>query len=108
MTEARIPRCPSHPPAPRRGAGLRDDTALHSRGPLVLTTDTLVEGVHYLATDPAEDVAWKLVAVNLSDLAAKGATPVGVLLNYPLAGDSAWDRAFLGGLNKRCSASPAR
>ncbi|MEO7688619.1 MAG: thiamine-phosphate kinase [Sphingomonas sp.] len=80
---------------------LRDDTALlAATGPLVLTTDTLVEGVHYLATDPAEDVAWKLVAVNLSDLAAKGATPVGVLLNYPLAGDSAWDRAFLGGLNE--------
>jgi len=81
--------------------GLRDDTALLTiAGPLVLTTDTLVEGVHYLPTDPAEDVAWKLVAVNLSDLAAKGATPVGVLLNYPLAGDDAWDRAFLGGLNE--------
>jgi len=80
---------------------LRDDTALLTTpGPLVLTTDTLVEGVHYLSTDPAEDVAWKLVTVNLSDLAAKGATPVGVLLNYPLAGDSAWDRAFLGGLNE--------
>ncbi|MEP7006860.1 MAG: thiamine-phosphate kinase [Sphingomonas bacterium] len=81
--------------------GLRDDTALlAATGPLVLTTDTLVEGVHYLSTDPAEEVAWKLVAVNLSDLAAKGATPVGVLLNYPLAGDSAWDHAFLGGLNE--------
>jgi thiamine-monophosphate kinase len=80
--------------------GLRDDTALLTpTGPLVLTTDTLVEGVHYLATDPAEDVAWKLVAVNLSDLAAKGATPVGVMLNYPL-GDDAWDRAFLEGLDE--------
>ena len=80
---------------------LRDDTALlATAGPLVLTTDTLVEGIHYLPADPAEDVAWKLVAVNLSDLAAKGATPVGVLLNYPLAGDYAWDRAFLAGFGE--------
>jgi len=62
--------------------GLADDTA--RLGDLVLTTDTMVEGVHYLSTDPAADVAWKLVAVSLSDLAAKGATPEGVLLNYPL------------------------
>ena len=86
---------PLHPAA----RGLRDDTALlNPTGPLVLTTDTLVENIHYLPTDPAQDVAWKLVAVNLSDLAAKGATPVGVMLNYPLAGDDAWDRAFLAGL----------
>ena len=86
---------PLHPAA----RGLRDDTALlDTAGPLVLTTDTLVEGIHYLPTDPAQDAAWKLVAVNLSDLAATGATPVGVMLNYPLAGDDAWDRAFLAGL----------
>lgn len=71
-----------------------DDAAVV--GGLVLTTDTLVEGVHFLATDPAADVAWKLVAVNLSDLAAKGALPEGVLLNYPLT-DAAWDAAFLSG-----------
>lgn len=65
----------------------------------MLTTDTLVEGVHFLGSDPAGDVAWKLVAVNLSDLAAKGAVPEGVLLNYPL-GDDAWDRAFVGGLGE--------
>ena len=69
---------PLHPGA----LGLRDDAA--RLGTLVLTTDTLVEGVHYLSDDPPEDVAWKLVATNLSDLAAKGAKPVGVLLNYPL------------------------
>jgi len=76
-------------------AGLRDDAA--RLGELVLTTDTIVEGVHYLAADAPADVAWKLVAVNLSDLAAKGATPEGVLLNYPL-GEDGWDRAFLDGL----------
>ena len=40
--------------------------------------------MHYLSSDPAGDVAWKLVATNVSDLAAKGAVPVGVMLNYPL------------------------
>ncbi len=75
--------------------GLRDDTAMI--GGHVVTTDTLVEGIHFLPTDPPEDVAWKLVATNLSDLAAKGAVPAGILLNYPL-GDDDWDAAFLRGL----------
>ena len=87
MTEAdfltALRTLPLHPGA----LGLRDDAA--RLGNLVLTTDTLVEGVHYLATDPPQDVAWKLVATNLSDLAAKGAVPVGVLLNYPLRGSPA-------------------
>ena len=82
MTEAEflaaLRKLPLHPGA----QDLRDDTARLEE--LVLTTDTIVEGVHYLARDPAEDIAWKLVAVNLSDLAAKGATVEGVLLNYPL------------------------
>ena len=50
---------------------LLDDAAVV--GPHVLTTDTLVEGVHFLPADSPEDVAHKLLAVNLSDLAAKGA-----------------------------------
>ena len=99
MTEAeflqRLRTIPLHPGA----LGLRDDAA--RLGSLVLTSDTLVEGVHYLPDDPPQDVAWKLVATNLSDLAAKGAVPVGVLLNYPLrkspAGDG-WDAAFVEGL----------
>ena len=74
---------------------LTDDVALLAG--LVITTDTLVEGVHFLPADPPRDVAWKLVATNLSDLAAKGAMPEGVLLNYPLSGDG-WDRTFLSGL----------
>ncbi len=97
MTEAEfiaaLRGLPLHPAA----RGLNDDTAVLDAGPLVVTTDTLVEGVHFLSTDPARDVAWKLVATNLSDLAAKGAIPKGILLNYPL-GDDAWDRAFLDGL----------
>lgn len=90
---AALRRLPLHPAA----RGLDDDTALLDAGPLVVTTDTLVEGVHFLPTDPPQDVAWKLVVTNLSDLAAKGAKPEGILLNYPL-GDDAWDRAFLEGL----------
>ena len=81
--------------------GLADDAAvLTARGDLVLTHDMLVEGVHYLATDPPEDVAWKLVAVNLSDLAAKGARPRGVLLGYSLGGDGGWDARFTDGLGR--------
>ena len=79
--------------------GLKDDVAvLDIAGRcLVLTHDMLVEGVHYLPDDPPEDVAWKLLAVNLSDLAAKGARPIGALLGYTL-GEAEWDRAFVEGL----------
>jgi thiamine-monophosphate kinase len=79
--------------------GLADDAAvLEVAGTtLILTHDMIAEGVHFLADDPPGDVAWKLVAVNLSDLAAKGARPLGVLLGFAL-GDEAWDRAFVEGL----------
>ena len=79
--------------------GLIDDVAVLQVGgeTLVLTHDMMVEGVHYLPDDPPEDVAWKLVAVNLSDLAAKGARPIGVLLGYAL-GDGDWDSAFARGM----------
>lgn len=81
--------------------GLRDDVALLAPPPgrsLVLTHDMIVEGVHFLPVDTPADVAWKLVAVNLSDLAAKGATPLGALLGYPLSTEPGWDEAFLDGL----------
>ncbi|MGZ8281873.1 MAG: thiamine-phosphate kinase [Allosphingosinicella sp.] len=78
---------------------LRDDAAVLDFGgrKLVLTCDMIVEGVHFRADDPPQDVAWKLVAVNLSDLAAKGARPLGVLLGYALGSDE-WDAAFAAGL----------
>ncbi|WP_188061972.1 thiamine-phosphate kinase [Sphingobium sp. KCTC 72723] len=87
----------AHDPAAQ---GLRDDVAVLPVGDtrLILTSDTMVEGVHYLPTDPPADIGWKLAAVNLSDLAAKGARPVGCLLNYALSGDDGWDAAFLEGL----------
>lgn len=80
--------------------GLADDVAVLAIGGenLVLTHDMLIEGVHYLASDPPADVAWKLAAVNLSDLAAKGAEPIGALMGYALGPDEAWDGAFAEGL----------
>jgi len=99
MTEAEflaaLRTLPLHPAA----RGLRDDAARLTQAPLVVTTDTLVEGVHFLPGDAPQDVAWKLVATNLSDIAGKGAKPDGVLLNYPLSDDN-WDRAFLVGLSE--------
>src|SRR5690606_25226388 len=81
---------------------LADDVAvLQTTGEqLVLTTDTMVEGVHYRQDDPPETVGWKLAAVNLSDLAAKGAMPRACLLNYMLSGNREWDERFLKGLDQ--------
>jgi thiamine-monophosphate kinase len=86
--------------------GLMDDAAVLPRpgGDLVLTHDMMVEGVHYLPGDAPADVAWKLVAVNLSDLAAKGAAPIGVLLGYAMTGDVAWDAAFAQGIGAAAEA----
>lgn len=85
---------------------LLDDAAVLAVGGrhLVLTHDMIVEDVHFLPTDPPEDVAWKLVAVNLSDLAAKGARPLGVLMGYSLGGDAEWDTAFVRGLGSALAA----
>jgi thiamine-monophosphate kinase len=82
--------------------GLLDDAAVLEFGGerLVLTHDMIVEGVHFLPDDPPEDVAWKLVAVNLSDVAAKGATPLGLLLGYSLTTTSDWDEGFVRGLSQ--------
>ncbi len=83
--------------------GLEDDVATYAPSPgqeLVLTADAIVEGVHFLATDSADLVARKLLRVNLSDLAAKGARPVGYLLTaaFPRTMDYAVMRAFARGL----------
>lgn len=81
--------------------GLADDCAVLAVGgtQLVLTHDMLVEGVHYLPTQDMVDVAWKLVATNLSDIAAKGAQPLGVLLGFML-GDGDGDARFAQGLRE--------
>ena len=66
--------------------GLIDDAAvLQGQGDdLVVTTDAIVEGVHFLKDDPPDTVARKALRVNLSDLAAKGAAPAGFVLTLAL------------------------
>lgn len=85
----------THPAA----RNLDDDAAVLDVGgeALVITHDMMVEGVHFLSGQDPADVAWKLVATNISDLAAKGAEPVGVLLGYQLSGG---DARFLEGLGQ--------
>lgn len=89
---ARLRRNASHPAA----RGLLDDVAVIDN--LVITHDSIAEGVHYLPDDPPASVGWKLMAVNLSDLAAKGATPVGALLSLTLRGTDGWEMRFLDGI----------
>jgi thiamine-monophosphate kinase len=85
--------------------GLADDAAVWTPPlgrDLVFTHDVLAAGIHYLPGDPPSDVAWKLLAVNLSDLAAMAATPAGVLLGLGLSAseDAAWRDAFVAGLGR--------
>src|SRR5947207_7267815 len=62
---------------------------------IVVTTDAIVEGVHFLPDDPPDTVARKALRVNLSDLAAKGATPAGFVLTLALRSiDDAWLAPF--------------
>lgn len=82
--------------------GLEDDVAV--LGDLVLTHDMIAEGVHFLPTDPPASVGWKLVAVNLSDLAGKGAEPLAALMGMTLGGDSDWDERFVAGVAAACEA----
>ena len=81
------------------GLGLRDDAALATPRPghdLVVTADMLVAGVHFFADDPADAIARKALRVNLSDLAAKGASPLGYLLGLALPAD--WTEGWLAAL----------
>ena len=85
--------------------GLQDDAAVWTPPlgrELVFTHDVLACGVHYLPSDPPSDIAWKLLAVNLSDLAAMGAAPAGVLMGLGLsaAEDDDWRDAFTTGLGR--------
>lgn len=85
--------------------GLRDDCALLTPEPgteLVLKTDPVAAGVHFFAGDAPEDIAWKALAVNVSDLAAKGAQPLAYLmaLALPAAPTRDWMRRFADGLQQ--------
>lgn len=82
---------------------LMDDAAVIPSRPghdLVVTKDVLVAGVHFLADDPLDLVARKLLRVNLSDLAAKGAEPYGYFLSVAWPPDAGWRarEAFARGL----------
>lgn len=88
----------------RPGAlGLTDDVALIDCPPgrsLAITTDALVAGVHFRPEDPPDRIAQKAVRVNLSDLAAKGARPIGLLqaVAFPIGIGFAWIEAYANGL----------
>lgn len=85
--------------------GLGDDAAVLAPPPgcdLVLTTDGVIAGVHFFPDDPPESVGRKVLRMNLSDLAAKGAKPMGFLIAVALpAGiEETWLAAFTAGLGE--------
>ena len=82
---------------------LKDDCAAIAPAPgsdLVVTTDALIAGVHFLPEEDAGSVAWKALAVNISDLVAKGATPFAYVMTLalPEAPERRWLAAFAEGL----------
>ena len=91
------------------GLGLADDAAAFAPPPgqdLIVTKDMLCAGVHFFADDPPGAIARKALRVNLSDLAAKGAEPLGFLLGLALADDWTpdWLEAFADGLGDDAAA----
>lgn len=88
--------------------GIGDDAALLQPPPgrqLVVTMDTLNEGIHFPAGTAAADIGWKALAVNLSDLAAMGAEPAWCTLSLSLPdGDQAWTDGFIDGFLSLASA----
>ncbi|MGJ5200129.1 thiamine-phosphate kinase [Bradyrhizobium sp. HKCCYLRH1030] len=87
--------------------GLVDDAAIipANGDDIVVKTDAIVEGVHYLANDPPDTIARKALRVNLSDLAAKGAVPAGFVLTLALREkDDAWLSEFARGLGEDAAA----
>ena len=89
------------PIAGEGGFGMRDDAAAFTPGEgndLVVTVDAIVSGVHFLPDDPPAAIARKALAVNLSDLAAKGARPRGHLLSLAL--EVGWREDWLAGFTQ--------
>jgi thiamine-monophosphate kinase len=83
--------------------GLEDDAAIVTPPPgcdLVLTTEGGIAGVHFFPNDAAEAIGRKVLRMNLSDLAAKGAQPIGFLMSValPASIDGPWLAAFVNGL----------
>lgn len=93
------PLAAGHPGA----LGLRDDAAVLTPPPgyeIVVTMDAVAAGVHFLPNDPPADVAWKALAVNVSDLVAKGAEPHAYLMSlaFPEPPSARWLTDFAAGL----------
>jgi thiamine-monophosphate kinase len=89
--------------------GLKDDCAViapPAGHELVVKTDPVVAGLHFLPDATPEDIAWRALAVNVSDLAGKGAIPIGYLmaLALPEAPSRAWMSRFASGLAQAQSA----
>jgi thiamine-monophosphate kinase len=89
--------------------GLRDDAAAISPPPghdLVVTVDAIAEGVHFFPDDAPADLGWKALAINVSDLAAKGAQPHAYVMSiaFPEAPGRDWLAGFAGGLGQAQSA----
>jgi thiamine-monophosphate kinase len=87
------------------GLGLLDDAGLLRPGrgyEVVVTADALIAGVHFFPDDPAEAIGWKALAVNLSDLAAKGGEPEGFVLTLalPRGWTESWLAGFVAGLGR--------
>jgi thiamine-monophosphate kinase len=85
--------------------GLKDDCAAITPPPgcgLVVTTDAVIAGVHFFPVEDAGAIAWKALAVNVSDLVAKGATPLAYVMSLalPEAPERAWLAAFAQGLRR--------
>ena len=89
-------------PASKEGLGIGDDCAIitNGEGELIFSTDMLMEGIHFLrsAASP-EDIGWKSLAVNLSDIAAMGGTPLATFLSIALPKDAQgdWAEWFIAG-----------
>lgn len=88
--------------------GLTDDAAvldIPEAYQLVVTSDTIISGVHFLDDDPPYNVACKALRVNLSDLAAMGATPFGFFLacSFPKSVSEDWIACFAEGLARDAS-----
>ncbi len=73
---------------------------------MVLKADLIAEGIHFFSDDPPRSIASKALRVNLSDLAAKGATPVGYLLSLALKAD--WTEEWIAGFAAGLAADQAR
>lgn len=85
--------------------GLKDDCAViapEAGCELVVTTDAVIAGVHFFADEEPGAVAWKALAVNVSDLVAKGAAPLAYLMTLalPEAPERRWLAAFADGLRR--------